>query len=360
VHKYVFLSDDKIKLNQNKISSGDIHSNEKIEFGVGTPGTHTGNLTALDDITIRNKNIINGNITAGDDIHLFGNATVNGTKTAHASVMPIEMSHISFTAGGPDKTVAKGTTVILNPGSYGTVKVSEKAVLALKAGDYFMKILDTDPSAIITCNVSNGPINIHVVEDLDFDTKVKVKIIGTDAATEKVTFITLQDPKVDVGKLATIQGTLIAQNAQVHFSNNCKFKGSVCADEGIALDACVKFDFHSPGVLTKFADEEIDEEVISEQPPVTSYQLEQNYPNPFNPSTKIQFSVLEAGVVQLSIYNLQGQEVRRLVSGQMNAGRHAITWNGRDNAGKVVPSGVYLYKLRVNGFEETRKMTFMK
>jgi flagellar hook assembly protein FlgD len=69
---------------------------------------------------------------------------------------------------------------------------------------------------------------------------------------------------------------------------------------------------------------------------------------------------LEAGVVQLSVYNLQGQEVRTLVSGQMNPGRHAIIWNGRDNAGQIVPSGVYLYKLRVNGFEETRKMTFMK
>jgi flagellar hook assembly protein FlgD len=70
--------------------------------------------------------------------------------------------------------------------------------------------------------------------------------------------------------------------------------------------------------------------------------------------------VKAAGKVQLSIYNLQGQEVRSLVSGQMNPGRHAITWNGRDNAGQIVPSGVYLYKLRVNGFEETRKMTFMK
>ncbi|MGH7456375.1 MAG: FlgD immunoglobulin-like domain containing protein, partial [bacterium] len=91
-----------------------------------------------------------------------------------------------------------------------------------------------------------------------------------------------------------------------------------------------------------------------------TFALAQNYPNPFNPSTKIQFSVLEAGVVQLSVYNLQGQEVRTLVFGQMNPGRHTITWNGRDNSGKIVPSGIYLYKLRVNGFEQTRKMTFMK
>jgi hypothetical protein len=133
------------------------------------------------------------------------------------------------------------------------------------------------------------------------------------------------------------------------------------AAETISLDAKVQFSFHSPGVLTKAVEDDGDEAVSSDHLTVTSdYQLEQNYPNPFNPSTKIRFCVLEAGVVQLSIYNLQGQLVRTLVSGHVNAGRHTLTWNGRDNAGKLVPSGVYLYKLQVNGFEETRKMTFMK
>jgi len=90
------------------------------------------------------------------------------------------------------------------------------------------------------------------------------------------------------------------------------------------------------------------------------YALEQNYPNPFNPSTSIAFSVKEAGVVQLTIYNLHGQEVRALINGQMNAGFHSMNWDGKDERGQIVPSGVYLYKLRVNGFAQTRKMTLMK
>ncbi len=90
------------------------------------------------------------------------------------------------------------------------------------------------------------------------------------------------------------------------------------------------------------------------------YALEQNYPNPFNPSTSIAFSVKEAGVVQLSIYNLHGQEVRTLINGQMNVGFHSVSWDGKDNNGQILPSGVYLYKLRVNGFTQTRKMTSMK
>ena len=360
VYGFVFLADDYIKINQNKTSDGNIHSNDKIEFGVGAPGIHTGNLTAVDDITIRNKNTINGNVKAGDEIFLFGNAKVNGTKTAHASVKPIEIPVISFTAGGPSKTVAKNKTLSLAPGSYGTVKVFDKATLILSAGEYFMKVLDTEPAAIISCDVSNGPIDIHVVNNLDFATRVKVKITGTGAATEKVTFLTLQSPKMDIGPGATIQGTIIAKNAEVHFSSSCLFKGAVVTGGAITLDPKVLFSFHSASVLTKSVDEDFEAEAPAASAPVTSYQLEQNYPNPFNPSTRIAFSLLEAGTVQLSVYNLQGQEVRTLVSGQMNPGHHTINWNGRDTNGKLMPSGVYLYKLQVNGFAETRRMTLMK
>ncbi len=91
-----------------------------------------------------------------------------------------------------------------------------------------------------------------------------------------------------------------------------------------------------------------------------SYALEQNYPNPFNPSTSIAFSVKEAGVVQLSIYNLHGQEVRALINGHRHAGFHSVNWDGKDERGQNAPSGVYLYKLRVNEFAQTRKMIFMK
>jgi hypothetical protein len=140
-----------------------------------------------------------------------------------------------------------------------------------------------------------------------------------------------------------------------------RFKGAICAEKIKVKKGSTFLHHSSTSSLPKASPLDDEEETVAEAGAViTDYVLEQNYPNPFNPITKIQFSVLEAGEVQLSIYNLQGQEVRTLVSGQMNPGRHAITWNGRDNSGKVVPSGVYLYKLRVNGFEETRKMTFMK
>lgn len=199
-------------------------------------GTHTGNLTAGNDITIRNKNTIVGDATAGDDLYLFGNAKITGAKNDHANVAPIPLPSPTFSAGGPNKTVPNNGTLALAPGSYGTVKVKDKATLLLSAGEYFMKTLDTDLSAILSIDVSGGPVKIHVVSELSFDEKVKVKITGADAATNKVTFITLQKSKANIGKSATVQGTLIAQNAQVHFSTGDKFKGSVFA-KAISVDA---------------------------------------------------------------------------------------------------------------------------
>jgi flagellar hook assembly protein FlgD len=57
---------------------------------------------------------------------------------------------------------------------------------------------------------------------------------------------------------------------------------------------------------------------------------------------------------------LHGQEVRTLINGHRNAGLHSVSWDGKDERGQIVPSGVYLYKLRVNGFAQTRKMIFIK
>ncbi len=90
------------------------------------------------------------------------------------------------------------------------------------------------------------------------------------------------------------------------------------------------------------------------------YILEQNYPNPFNPETRINFKLREAGYVQLSIYNLKGQEVRRLVAAALPGGVQTISWNGKDNNGITLSTGTYIYKLQVNGFEVSRRMEFVK
>jgi len=91
-----------------------------------------------------------------------------------------------------------------------------------------------------------------------------------------------------------------------------------------------------------------------------NYSLAQCYPNPFNPETAINFSLKEAGKVSLRIYNLNGQVIRTLVDSEKTAGSYSVMWNGTTDQGARVSSGTYLYTLKVNGFEETKKMSFMK
>jgi len=94
-------------------------------------------------------------------------------------------------------------------------------------------------------------------------------------------------------------------------------------------------------------------------PPVT-FELDQNRPNPFNPSTTIGFSLDQRGHVTLALYNILGQRVRTLVDWMMPAGRHAAAWDGKDENGHQMPSGVYFYQLSVNDFRQSRKMVLLK
>ncbi len=91
------------------------------------------------------------------------------------------------------------------------------------------------------------------------------------------------------------------------------------------------------------------------------YVLEQNYPNPFNPSTIIAFVLPVNKRISLKIYNTTGQEVRTLISGQEYlAGRHSVQWDGRNNQGVAVASGMYVYELSYGNFSQTRKMNLIR
>ncbi len=88
--------------------------------------------------------------------------------------------------------------------------------------------------------------------------------------------------------------------------------------------------------------------------------LKGNYPNPFNPETVISFSLKEDTEAVLSIYNMKGQKIKTLKSEYMTAGEHSVVWNGKDDNGNDVSSGVYFYKLNTNNYSQINKMILMK
>ncbi|MGC8898401.1 MAG: FlgD immunoglobulin-like domain containing protein [Bacteroidota bacterium] len=92
-----------------------------------------------------------------------------------------------------------------------------------------------------------------------------------------------------------------------------------------------------------------------------AFSLNQNSPNPFNSGTRIGYTVPQAAFLRLTVYNVLGQKVRTLVDGYVERGVYTVFWDGRDDAGVAVPSGVYIYALRCPGGNTiVRKMVLVR
>ena len=90
------------------------------------------------------------------------------------------------------------------------------------------------------------------------------------------------------------------------------------------------------------------------------FTLEQNHPNPFNPMTSISYSIPSAGEVNLSVFNTLGQRIITLVDNYQDAGTYIVEWNGTNDCGDPVSSGIYFYKIMINNDTECRKMLLLK
>ncbi|HQF43962.1 MAG TPA: FlgD immunoglobulin-like domain containing protein, partial [Ignavibacteriaceae bacterium] len=91
-----------------------------------------------------------------------------------------------------------------------------------------------------------------------------------------------------------------------------------------------------------------------------NYSLEQNYPNPFNPQTRIRYSLPEAGNVTLKIFKVDGEMIKELENTNKRAGSYEIVWDGTNNNGMKVSSGVYFYQLVTDKFIQTKKLVLLK
>jgi hypothetical protein len=92
----------------------------------------------------------------------------------------------------------------------------------------------------------------------------------------------------------------------------------------------------------------------------TEFALGQNFPNPFNPTTQIKFSLPKESHVKIVVYNISGSVVATIVNGTMSTGYYTITWNGTNDGGEHVSSGVYLYRIQAGEFTAVRKMVMLK
>ncbi|MCB9057720.1 MAG: T9SS type A sorting domain-containing protein [Calditrichae bacterium] len=119
-----------------------------------------------------------------------------------------------------------------------------------------------------------------------------------------------------------------------------------------SIDFTHNTNFVDIGITTALGDENIQ---------VTgTFKLYNNYPNPFNPETTIRFSLPQNAYTQLSIYNIMGQKIRTLVQSELVSGEHQYKWNGTNESGITVGSGIYFYVLEAGSNSETGQMTLVK
>ena len=104
------------------------------------------------------------------------------------------------------------------------------------------------------------------------------------------------------------------------------------------------------------------DQILSEEPIILPEitALRGNFPNPFNPTTTIMFDLEKESDIRIEIFNIRGQRVRLLAKGVWAQGSHSIEWNGTNDDGRAVGSGVYFYQMRAGEFVETRRMLLLK
>ena len=145
-------------------------------------------------------------------------------------------------------------------------------------------------------------------------------------------------------------------------------------DHGSVLTSCVLYDAGQDiykmwyagkgekiitGYATSPADFSINVEESSENTP-DNYQLGRNFPNPFNSRTGIEYEIPDIAMVELTIYNMLGQHVRTLINEIKSPGTYHVTWEGQDDTGRTVNSGLYLCRMRSGNHVQTRKLLFIK
>lgn len=169
----------------------------------------------------------------------------------------------------------------------------------------------------------------------------------------------VNDNEINLGKLTFAAANAYGAHGEINVLNvNFKVIGNASDEKPLSLK------FSAMAAAKTFTDllpqvqAALNTDLETQLP--ESFGLGQNYPNPFNPSTEISYQLPETGRVQISIYNMLGQQVRVLINKEQVAGNHIIRWNGKDDRNQVVPSGTYVLRMKAGEFLAERKMMLLK
>ncbi|NIV15479.1 MAG: T9SS type A sorting domain-containing protein [Aliifodinibius sp.] len=166
--------------------------------------------------------------------------------------------------------------------------------------------------------------------------------------------VTITASNNNYGNIAPGANATIAGHYMIRFDNSCGTNTTIPIDLEISSNSYVYWNDSFSITL-----DPVGIPANSDKLP-DKFALYQNYPNPFNPATAIQFALPGTEHVKLQIYNMAGQLIKTLINKKLQAGYHEAIWDGREQNGTKVASGIYFYKFTAGSFTKVRKMMYLK
>ena len=288
-----------------------------------------------------------------------------------------------------------------NP-AYGALKAENKSTVTLHSGIYYFERIEMKQDAELFIQIDAGaPVTINIKEKLDLDHNAAITIDGGDAGDvlfNVSSFDTLpadddddddddddggdddDDDKgkgkgkskkdddgdddghktsIRIGHHVRFAGTIYAPQSRIKVEDQAEVEGALIGSR-IEFKKNVAFTGNLAGHLDLSSAPIVAKPVTSNQAIPERFALLPNYPNPFNPETTIRFSLPEAVHVQLDIYDILGQKVRRLMDDDLSAGSHQVRWNGRDDRDRAMSSGMFFYRVQAGEFHAAGRMLLLR
>ena len=219
---------------------------------------------------------------------------------------------------------------------------------------WFMVVAHTPDADVYTEGI---PVSAHSVDNLAPSAPARLRAVKTGAA---VTLAWAPNREPDLARYAVYRGAGadLASTTPYSWTSDTAYVDAapLAGEPWYAVRAA---DIHG-NLGSRSAPVTAIPTAVADSPMPTEFALWQNAPNPFNPSTVIRFALPEAGPVRLAIYGADGRLVRVLVAGSRTAGFHETTWDGTDERGRAVASGVYVCRMQADGTELVRRMTLVR
>ena len=288
---------------------------------------------------------------------------INYARFNHNTFVNLGQRVVTF---GPTNTAIFTNNMVVNGGYYGNKMLVEEelANVVIDPGDAVEQVRDIRNNNFYFDPALAGAFPDTVAAMPNFGATAQAAInaagAGSTILAEAITFTNGPAAPTEVmtswytNPGAEIQPDLDTSGEPFDFSYATTTASYTGSTAGQPLGSLVWFDMD---IITSVENQNPFDSV-TDLP--STYNLVGNYPNPFNPTTEIVYNVAQPGNVRLTVYNYLGQKVATLVDKHQASGSYQVTWNGLDDSGRQMSSGLYFYRFEANNFQQTKKMILMK